>query len=183
MRNRTLLCHINISRCIGQLFGFAYKFQKYLNTLQGTHQYFMYLCIMVILNLDRFLEFCFNITYFLIWSSNKTLIILGLQSCISVILFACLLPISDKIYSYRKYLIAYIYVSIVCAYLLLASLTYYNIFKKIKENRKRSKELKKYFKKDQFNQRKKTHSSIYSKLYYTNLHFIHHSPNIIDIIA
>ena len=115
----------------------------------------MYLCIMVILNLDRFLEFCFNITYFLIWSSKKTLIILGLQSCISVILFACPLPTSDKMYSYRKYLIAYIYVSIVCAYLLLTSVTYHNIFKKIKENRKRSKELKKYFKKDQFNQRKK----------------------------
>ena len=141
--------------CIGQLFGFAYKFQKYLNTLQGTHLYFMYLCIMVILTLDRFLEFRFNLTYFLIWSSKKTLIILGLQSCISLILFACLLPISDKMYSYRKYLISYIYVSIVCAYLLLASLTYYNIFKKIKENRKRSEELKKYFKKDQFNQRRK----------------------------
>ena len=57
--------------CIGQLFGFAYKFQKHLNTLQGTHLYFMYLCIMVILTLDRFLEFHFNITYFLIWSSKK----------------------------------------------------------------------------------------------------------------
>ena len=58
--------------CIGQLFGFAYKFQKHLNTLQGTHLYFMYLCIMVILTLDRFLEFRFSITYFLIWSSKKT---------------------------------------------------------------------------------------------------------------
>ena len=64
--------------CIGQLFGFADKFQKYLNTFQGTHFYFMYLYIMVILALDRFLEFR----------------------------FACLLPISDKMYNYRKYLIA-----------------------------------------------------------------------------
>ena len=92
--------------CIGQLFGFADKFQKYLNTFQGTHLYFMYLCIMVILALDRFLEFRFNVTYFLVWSSKKTLIILGLLSCISLILFACLLPISDKMYNYRKYLIA-----------------------------------------------------------------------------
>ena len=97
---------------------------------------------------------------------QKTLIILGLLSCISLILFACLLPISDKMYSYRKYLIAYIYVPIVCAYLLLASLTYYNIFKKIKENRKRSTELKKYFKKDQFNQRKNTFKYFFQALLY-----------------
>ena len=76
-------------------------------------------------------------------SSKKTLIILGLLSFISLIAFMSLLLGSDESYSYRKYLLAYIYAPIACVYLLLAMWTY--IFKKIKENRKRSQELKKYF--------------------------------------
>lgn len=75
-------------------------------------------------------------------SSKKTLIILGLLSFISLIAFMSLLLGSDENYSYRKYLLAYIYAPIACVYLLLAILTY--IIKKIKENRKRSLELKKY---------------------------------------
>ena len=83
------------------------------------------------------------------------MIILGFLSYISLILFASLLLINDKMYTYRKYLIAYIYVPIACVHLLLASSTYCNIFKKIKENRKRSQELKEYFNKDQFSQSRK----------------------------
>ena len=41
-------------------------------------------------------------------------------------------------------MIGYVYVPVACIYLLLASLTYYQIFKKIKENRRKARELKEY---------------------------------------
>ena len=125
---------------------------KQLFIFEATPLYFMYLSIMVILTLDRFLEFRFNIKYFIIWSSRKTVIILSLCLCFSLIIFICLLPFSTEVYSYKKYWIAYIYGPIACFYCLLASLTYYHIFKKIKENRKQSHELKKHITKDQLNQ-------------------------------
>ena len=115
---------------LGELIGFADNFQKYLHTFQLTTLYFMYFSVMIILTLDRFLEFRFSIKYFFIWSSKKTL---GIVSCISIINSICFLPISVKIISYRKYLIGYIFAPVACIYLLLASLTYYQIKKKSKK--------------------------------------------------
>ena len=140
---------------LGELIGFADNFQKYLHTFQLTTLYFMYFSVMIILTLDRFLEFHFSIKYFLIWSSKKTLTTLSIVSCISLINFICFLPISVKIISYRKYLIGYIFAPVACIYLLLASLTYYQIFKKIKENRRKSRELREYISNEQPSQRKK----------------------------
>ena len=86
---------------------------------------------------------------------KKTLTTLSIVSCISLINFICFLPISVKIISYRKYLIGYIFAPVACIYLLLASLTYYQIFKKIKENRRKSRELREYISNEQPSQRKK----------------------------
>ena len=134
------------------LLGLAEKFNMYLQAFQLILLYPMYLCIMILLTLDRFLEFRFNIKYPLIWSPKKTVIVLCLLLCISLIVFICMLPICDKINNLRKYFLGCIYAPIACAYLLLASLTYYQIFKKIKETKKKSRELKKYVRKDQPNQ-------------------------------
>lgn len=140
---------------MGQIFGFVDKFPKYLLTFQLACSDFMYWSIMIILTLDWSLEFCFNIKYFLIWSSKKTLIILGLLSCIALVIYIYLLPFSDKVYSHRKYLILYIFVPITCIYCILASLTYCQIFKKIKEIRKQSQELKDYISKGQLSENRK----------------------------
>ena len=136
---------------MGNLLGLAEKLHMYLQMFQLIPLYLMYLSIMMILTLDRFLEFRFNIKYPLIWLSKKTLIVLCLLLCISPIIFICMLPISDKINSHRKYLLGYIYAPIACVYLLLASLTYYQIFKKIQENKKKARELKECIRKDQPN--------------------------------
>ena len=100
------------------------------------------------------MKFRFNIKYFLIRSSKKALIILGLLSCIELVIYIYLLPFSDKVYSNRKYLILYIFVPIACIYCILGSLTY-QIFKKIKENRKQSQELKDYISKGQLSENRK----------------------------
>ena len=133
-------------------FPFLDIIHKQLFIFEATPLYFMYLSIMIILTLDRFLEIRLNIKYFIIWSSRKTVVILSLCFCFSLIIFICLLPFSVEVFSYKKYWIAYIYGPIACFYCLLASLTYYHIFKKIKENRKQCRELKKHITKDQLDQ-------------------------------
>ena len=50
----------------GELVGSADNFQKYLHTVQLTTLYFMYFSVMIVLTLDRFLEFRFSMKYFLI---------------------------------------------------------------------------------------------------------------------
>ena len=137
MLNRTLQWDIDVSRSSDNL-------SKYLHTFQLTNLYFMYFVVMIILTLDRCFEFPFSMKYSLIWSSKKTLIILGMFLCISLMYFICFLPFSVKIFSYRKYLIGYVYAPVAYIYSFLASLTYYQIFKKIKENRKKARKLKEY---------------------------------------
>ena len=139
----------------GRIVGFPDKFQKLLVIFEITPLYFMYLSIMTLLTLDRFLKFRFNIKYFLIWSPNKTLIALSLSLCFSLTIFICLLPFNVDFDKYLKYWIACIYGLIACGYFLLASLTYYQIFKKIKENRKQSRERKEHINKGQHSRNRK----------------------------
>ena len=140
---------------IGWKVGFPYKFQEQLFIFELTPLYFMYLSIMILLTLDRFLEFRFNIKYFLIWSPKKTLISLSLSLCFSVTIFICLLPFNIDVEKYQKYWLTCIYGPTACIYFLLASLTYYHILKKIKQNRKKSRKLKEHINKDQISQNRK----------------------------
>ena len=116
---------------------------------------FMYLSIMILLTLDRFLEFRFNIKYFLIWSPKKTLISLSLSLCFSVTIFICLLPFNIDVEKYQKYWLTCIYGPTACIYFLLASLTYYHILKKLKQNRKKSRKLKEHIDKYQISRNRK----------------------------
>ena len=140
---------------IGWKVGFSYKFQERLIIFELTPLYFMYLSIMILLTLDRFLEFRFNIKYFLIRSPKKTLISLSLSLCFSLTIFICLLPFNVDVDKYRKYWLVCIYGPIACIYFLLASLTYYHILKKIKQNRKKSRKLKEHITKDQTSRNRK----------------------------
>ena len=131
---------------IGWIVSFPDKF-KHIFAL--TLLYFMYLSIMTLLTLDRFLEFRFNIKYFWIWSPKKTFISLCLCLCFSLTIFICLLAVNVDVEKYQKYWIACIYSPTACVYFLLASLTYYQILKKVKENRRKSRKLKEYINKGQ----------------------------------
>ena len=140
---------------IGVLVNFADRILQQLYIFQMIPLYFMYLSIMIIFTLDRLLEFHLNIKYSLMWSPKKTLILLGLLSSLSVIIFICLLPVSTEVYSRSGYVIAYIYSPIALIYLALAGLTYYQIYKKIKENRNQSRKLKEHINKEQLNKSKR----------------------------
>ena len=140
---------------IGVLVNFADRILQQLYIFQMIPLYFMYLSIMIIFTLDRLLEFHLNIKYSLMWSPKKTLILLGLLSSLSVIIFICLLPVSTEVYSRSGYVIAFIYTPIALIYLALAGLTYYQIFKKIKENRNQSRKLKEHINKEQLNKSKR----------------------------
>lgn len=73
---------------IGRIFSFPNKFQDLLLIFELTPFYLMYLSIMTLLTLDRFLEFRLNIKYLLIWSPKKTLIIfLCLNVCVYLYVF------------------------------------------------------------------------------------------------
>ena len=140
---------------IGVLVNFTDRILQQLYIYQMIPLYFMYLSIMIIFTLDRFLEFHLNIKYSLVWSPKKTLILLGSLSCLSVTIFICLLPVSSEVYGHSGYIIAYIFTPAALIYLVLVSLTYYQIFKKIKENRNHSRKLKEHINKEKLNASKR----------------------------
>ena len=78
-----------------------------------------------------------------------------LSLCFSLAIFICLLPFNIKVENYQKYWIACIYGPTACVYFILESLAYYQILKRTKEIRDKSRKLKEHIKKHQPSRNKK----------------------------
>ena len=104
--------------------------------------YFTYFSIMILITIDRLLEFRSNIKYFLHWFPKKFKKILLAVTAIymSIFIFITFFKLVDGYY--RKYLMTYVIPIFSGFFLVLASCTYYQIYKKIKENRKTNDRIK-----------------------------------------
>ena len=78
-----------------------------------------------------------------------------LSLCFSLAIFICLLPFNIKVENYQKYWIACIYGPTACVYFILESLAYYQILKRTKEIRDKSRKLKEHINKHQPSRNKK----------------------------
>ena len=103
----------------------------------------MYFSIMILITLDRLLEFRLNIKYSLYWSSKRTLVALLVVTSISISIFICIL-IMTKIYNFttlkfcEEFLMKNVIPLLISIFIVLASYTYYQIYKKIKKNREKT---------------------------------------------
>ena len=107
--------------------------------------YLTYFSIMILITIDRLLEFRLNIKYSLHWFPKKVKVILVVVISIYMNIFICMAII--RFYKlvddyYQKYLMNYVIPIFSGFFLVLASCTYYQIYKKIKENRKTNDRIK-----------------------------------------
>ena len=125
----------------------------------------IYFSIMILITLDRLLEFRLNIKYSLYWSPKKTLVALLIIVSISISTFICVLIVRRFYYftadSYKEILLKHVLPTFSNSFILLALYTYYQIYKKVKENREQNKRIKQMFevknshKQMDFNRRKR----------------------------
>ena len=108
-----------------------------------TPLYLIYFSIMILITLDRLLEFRLNIKYSLYWSPKKTLVALLVVISISISMFICIV-ILTRFYNfmtlkfYEEFLMKHMMPIFSSFFIVLASYTYYQIYKKIKKNRDKS---------------------------------------------
>ena len=104
----------------------------------------MYILIMIILTIDRFLDIYLNIKYELLWSFKKTKIVLTTAFIICSFLFipAHVSSLSDP-HDVGRTLVRYIYPVCEIAFIIVASFSYFYITKQIYRHRKATKKLKK----------------------------------------
>ena len=125
----------------------------------------IYFSIIILITLDRLLEFRLNIKYSLYWSSKKTLVTLLVTVSISISTFICVLVVR-RFYNftfniYEKIVLEHVMPAFSNSFILLALYTYYQIYKKVKENREKNKRIKQMFevkhshKQIDFNRRKR----------------------------
>ena len=113
------------------------KIEHFLVCLDLTFLYLMYLFLMALITVDRLLEFKLNIKYPLYWTPRRTVytIVIFLVTSFMIFLFTF---ISNELnrWNYFKVFFLYIYATYHVLFLMLASFTYFIIFKKIRNNRK-----------------------------------------------
>ena len=102
-----------------------------------TPLYLINISVMILITLDRLLEFRLNLKYSLYWSPKNTLKLLVSLVFISISIFICVIILRQ----FYKFEFAGIYMKHVlpqfgAIFLFLATYTYYLIFKRIKKNRK-----------------------------------------------
>lgn len=107
--------------------------------------YLTYFSIMILITIDRLLEFRLNIKYSLHWFPKKIKVILVVVIAVYMSIFICMAIV--RFYKlvdgyYRKYLMNYVIPIFSVFFLVLASCTYYQIYKKIKGNRKTNDRIK-----------------------------------------
>ena len=108
-----------------------------------TPLYLMYFSIMILITLDRLLEFRLNIKYSLFWSPKRTLVALLVVISISMTIFICII-ILTRLYNfmtlkfYEEFLMKLMIPIFSSFFIVLASYTYYQIYKKIKKNREKA---------------------------------------------
>ena len=119
-----------------------------------TPLYLIYISVMILITLDRLLEFRLNIKYSLYWSPKKTLKFLVCLVSVSVCISICVI-ILHKLYGFNfaKIYMKYILPQFSGIFMILATYTYYVIFNKIKKNRKEDMKMRREKKNNKSTQR------------------------------
>ena len=107
-----------------------------------------YFLVMILITLDRLLEFRLSIKYHVYWSPKKTLVALLVIFSISISIFICIVILTrfyDFISKYEEILLIQVLPVFGNFFLVLAGYTYYQIYKKVKENREKSKRIKRKY--------------------------------------
>ena len=107
-----------------------------------------YFLVMIFITLDRLLEFRLSIKYSLYWSPKKTLVALLVTFSISTSIFICIVILTrffDFTSKYEEVLLIQVLPVFGNFFIILAGYTYYQIYKKVKENRKKSKRIKRIY--------------------------------------
>ena len=100
----------------------------------------LYYCFMILLTLDRFMIFYFNIRYSIYCTARTMLKSIYTIALVSLIFSLFLVTSSNlKAKKYRNILVlmSYVYIFVDIFYILLAAITYTYIFTKLREQRKR----------------------------------------------
>ena len=110
----------------------------------------MDILIMIYITVDRFCEIYFNIKYPIYWNSKKTLILIASSVIICLILFIIVIihikraPVMQFEYAYANMgilLVRYVYPLAQICFLIIASIAYFYIFKKIKAHKDQRKKI------------------------------------------
>ena len=110
----------------------------------------MDILIMIYITVDRFCEIYFNIKYPVYWNSKKTLILIASSVIICLILFIIVIihikrtPAMQFEYAYANMgilLVRYVYPLAQICFLIIASIAYFYIFKKIKAHKDQRKKI------------------------------------------
>ena len=118
----------------------------------------MDILIMIYITVDRFCEIYLNLKYPIYWNSRKTLLLIASSGIICIILFIIVIihikkvPVMQFRYVYANMgilLVRYVYPLAYLCFLVIASISYFYIFKKIKAHK---------------NQRKKITGHLYGKV-------------------
>ena len=119
-----------------------------------TPLYLIYISVMILITLDRLLEFRLNLKYSLYCTPQKTLKLLVSLVFISVCIFICVI-ILHKLHGFyfAKIYMKYILPQFASIFMFLATYTYYLIFKKIKKNRKEDMKMRREKKNNESTQR------------------------------
>lgn len=162
---RTKVCNLNnsqkyllISLCMTELLlGFCSAVAQILRILgiknaipfslynfQMTTLYFLYCSVMILITVERFLEFYLNIKYPIHWSPKKTLAAIALVVVISVSVFTYTLVVKNyNQLDFVKVYLMYVYPAMEFMFMVAATATYYMIYKKILEIKRQTKRLEK----------------------------------------
>ena len=119
-----------------------------------TPLYLMNISVMILITLDRLLEFRLNLKYSLYWSPTKTLRLLFSLAFISFFTFVCVMILQEFYeFDFVKICMIYVLPQFIGVFMFLATYTYYLIFKKLKKNRKEHTKLRRIKQNEEAEQR------------------------------
>lgn len=108
-----------------------------------TPLYLINIFVVILITLDRLLEFRLNLKYSLYWSPTKTLRLLVSLVFFLVFIFVSVVILQEFYeFDFVKTYIIYVLPQFIGIFMLLATYTYYLIFKKLKKNKKEDTKLR-----------------------------------------
>ena len=139
------LCFAEIGLCVTFISNriiFILHFQKHVisaivSIFQATVLGMMYAIVMIIITVDRFLEFRLAIKYTMFCTVKLTKIVVLFFIFLTSVVFSLVLVLFARSpWNYQKFLWLYVYVPGNIVFVVTASLTYFFIFKKLRQNRR-----------------------------------------------
>ena len=139
------LCFAEIGLCVTFISNriiFILHFQKHIisviiSIFQATVLGMMYAIVMIIITVDRFLEFQLTIKYTMFCTVRLTKIVVLFFIFLTSVVFSLVLVLfARSSWNYQKFLWLYVYVPGNIVFVVTASLIYFFIFKKLRKNRR-----------------------------------------------